>query len=547
LKSAPLIKGKVENISGDSFSNIPVKYYYSLDNGKFINEILTNEKGEFFIPGRQDETCSLNVGYKYKDYINVLKDDIESPSDLGIIVLASRKEFEKDAASKIIDILVKSGIPKDEANQVINGLVFEYDDGGPEFYIENPNWVKEQLGSPGWASLKIPSEQYWSNAEWFTIFHEYGHAAMNGFAYDIGAEVGKEHDIWLKTNRDTAFDEARAHFFSLLVLRSSGRKGNSTVEEFTEESSFNAIGSEQVEGNRIEGVITTFWNKVYGSQIYVCPSCVLKDVRGVQNKFKEREGRPPRTIEEWIKGEKILRQGDRIYGLANKLKINHNGPIEVGIEEDKPEKLSLQIDDGEMSLSYGGLGKERTVSGNTELEENDEIETKNSSGKIVYPDGSYIKIKPGSKVQVWSDDLIIVRNGNILTRIFKREDGFQIIMPDSNIKVVIKGTTVDVSVDDQNNSIIKVVEGEVDITDLEGNHLETLLTNQQYNSETKEISEFNADKSLQEWEEKTEQEVKKDNSEKNIFSFLWIVILIIVIIVVVTIIILVKKAKVFSK
>ncbi|MFH1656666.1 MAG: FecR domain-containing protein [Candidatus Nealsonbacteria bacterium] len=530
LIPAILIKGKVVDIKGVIFPNIPIKYYcYKEGGGKFLNELSSNEKGEFFIAGIKDKNCTINIGYKFQNYITINKSDIEAPFDLGTLILATRKEFEKDTSEKIINMLIRSGMEKAEANEIINNISFDYDNGGPEFYNERPTWAREKLGLPGWASLRIPSEQYWPNAEWDTIFHEYGHVVMFGLAYDEDAETGEDHDIWTKTNRDTAFDEARAHFFSLLMLRETNRNGD-IADEFIRDTALSSLESEKVEGNRIEGVITTFWEKVYGSQIYVCPSCVIRDFMDIQNKFKDDKGRSPRTIEEWIDGEKLMRQGDRIYGIANDLKINHNGSIDVGYDQTlETDKITLEIEgDGEMSAVYGGVGKKRTVTGQVELKVNEEIETKNSNGKIVFPDGSYIKLRPGAKAQVFNRNFVIIRNGNTLIRVLKRDEEFQIVSPESNIIVKVKGTTLETIVDDNGNTIIKLIEGEVDITDLEGNHLEKLLAGEQYNSLTKEKSEFDANKSLEEWEEEKEKdyiENQEDGKETKKIPFSFFIII----------------------
>ena len=528
LVPAPQITGKVVNIEGAAFPNVPIKYFcYKDTGGKFSNELSSNEKGEFSIPGIANKNCVINVGYKFRDYITINKKNIQAPFALGTLTLATKREFEKDTATRIINMLVKSGISKAEANEMINNITFDYESGGPEFFIEEPTWIREKLGSPAWASLRIPSEQYWANAEWDTIFHEYGHVVMKGFAYDEDAEVGKDHDLWLKTNRDTAFDEARAHFFSILMLRETGRNGE-IADEFTEDNALSSTESEQVEGNRIEGVITTFWEKVYGDQIYISPDSVMKDFMDVQNKFRDEKGRPPRTVEEWIEGEKMLRQGDRIYQIANDLKINHKGSIEVGLDADtKVPKITLEIEEGgEMGIVYGGIGAERMITGQTELNVKEEIETKNSNGRVIFPDGSYIKLRPGSKTQVLNENMIIIRNGKSLIRVFKRDNEFQIVSPESDIIINVKGTTLETVVDENGNSIVKLIEGEIEITDMENNHLETLVAGQQYNSETKEVSEFNSDESLVEWEEATEADYIKE-TKKSPFVFFLIIGLII--------------------
>jgi len=552
LTPAPLIKGKVVNIDGVIFPNVPIKYFcYKNDGTKFAKNLNANENGKFFIAGIKNKDCTINIGYKFKDYITINKSKIKAPFDFGTLTIATRREFEKDTSAKIINMLVKSGISKADANEVINNISFDYDNGGPEFYNENPTWAREKLGSPGWASLRIPSEQYWPNAEWDTIFHEYGHVAMFGLAYDEGSETGKNHDIWTKTNRDTAFDEARAHFFSLLMLRETNRNGDA-ADEFIRENAIASVENEKAEGNRIEGVIATFWEKVYGSQSYVCPSCVMRDFMDIQNRFQDDNGRPPRTIEEWIDGEKLMRQGDRIYGIANDLKINHNGSIDVGYDQSlETDKITLKIEgDGEMDVARGGVGRKRTVTGEVELKVNEEITAKNSDGKIVFPDGSYIKLRPGAKAQIFNRNYVIIRNGSSLIRILKRDEEFQIVSPESNIIVKVKGTTIETNVDENGNSIIKLIEGEVDITDLEGNHLETLLAGQQYNSETKEKSEFDADKSLEEWEEikeedymKEQEEKKEEETRKIPFSFFIVIGIIGVIVISAIVFVIIKKRQ----
>ncbi len=305
LEPAPLIKGKVVDIRGEAFSKVPILYTYYLNPGDFKRTIETDKNGEFVIPGLKDKKAKLFIGQKFENYLTIIKKEVDAPSDLGVVTLATTREFEVDTGRRIALFLIESlEIERSKAIEIVDNINIVYDPsvGGPEFFVSVPRALKT-LFMDEWAEMRLPSERYWSEGEWETIFHEYGHVVMRGLAHDEGADLIEGHDVWLKSNPDTAFDEARAHFISLLLLKSTDRY---VEDEFTEKMAEDAMASQNANRNEIEGAVTVFWKQEYGAEMDTCPSCVFEDFIRVQDKFQEENGRPPRTLDEWIAAKGAL-------------------------------------------------------------------------------------------------------------------------------------------------------------------------------------------------------------------------------------------------
>jgi hypothetical protein len=142
-------------------------------------------------------------------------------------------------------------------------------------------------------------------------------------------------------------------------------------------------------------------------------------------------------------------------------------------------------------------------------------------------------LRPGSRAQVWDNDTVILRSGRALIRIFKEKGGFKIIMPDSERTVVLKGTVVEVAIDEDGRSTIKLIEGEADIIDLNENLIETLNAGEKIESATNEKITFNAETALAEWQEtgepaetdqpsQTGREGEDGSGKKDGFSNSWL-------------------------
>lgn len=90
------------------------------------------------------------------------------------------------------------------------------------------------------------------------------------------------------------------------------------------------------------------------------------------------------------------------------------------------------------------FGGRKTISGTTNFIANYTIESKSASGKIIYPDGSYVKIRPRARIYVFEYNEVIVRYGSVLIYVWQdkdREGEFYVTFSKSKLKAKVKRTT----------------------------------------------------------------------------------------------------------
>jgi len=91
--------------------------------------------------------------------------------------------------------------------------------------------------------------------------------------------------------------------------------------------------------------------------------------------------------------------------------------------------------------------------------------TNNCSAEITYPDGSVIKLFPGSKINYNNTmDELLLFNGKTMINLKRQDKSFSVITP--TITVGVRGTCFEVIVDESGRSSLYLYEGEVEVWNL---------------------------------------------------------------------------------
>lgn len=123
---------------------------------------------------------------------------------------------------------------------------------------------------------------------------------------------------------------------------------------------------------------------------------------------------------------------------------------------------------------------------------------------IEYPRSNLkLKLRPNTNIKLRENSIELLF-GDTWIHAVKRGGKFEIRTPTTSTG--IRGTKLEVTVGEIEKSQIKVVEGAVDITDLENNLRITLSAGEMYDSKTKTKSEFDVKRLLSKWEEDEEAE-----------------------------------------
>ncbi len=83
-------------------------------------------------------------------------------------------------------------------------------------------------------------------------------------------------------------------------------------------------------------------------------------------------------------------------------------------------------------------------------------------GKLIYPDGSWVRVRPGASVRVFRRSLGL-KSGQVWLKVTKGGEGFQVETPQA--VVAVRGTVFGVDYDDvQGRTAVQVEEGRVEVT-----------------------------------------------------------------------------------
>jgi hypothetical protein len=159
------------------------------------------------------------------------------------------------------------------------------------------------------------------------LYHEFFHAfqaeALKDSRWSVWFGSGGAHELGKPAATDyVAFDEGRAHFFSNLMQTVAKNKSpvpanqaNPNRLQRSENPANYDPGflqslpkTENAPGSRIENVITGFLLEHYGPKAAKDPDAVLKDFYQTSDKYRQKHGDPPATIQEFIEAKR--EQGD---------------------------------------------------------------------------------------------------------------------------------------------------------------------------------------------------------------------------------------------
>jgi hypothetical protein len=148
-----------------------------------------------------------------------------------------------------------------------------------------------------------------------TLMHEWSHYIMDVLANDPGVEsmVGGTHDTWTKaSNKETAWDEGRAHFLGLIMSRALELP--SKMDVFYQPDIDRSARNIQDAGDTVEGVITQALTNYYVKTGYTRTREVMRDFQAVQNLGVQQLGYPPRTSPEFFAMKKLYLETQRDNG-----------------------------------------------------------------------------------------------------------------------------------------------------------------------------------------------------------------------------------------
>jgi len=119
----------------------------------------------------------------------------------------------------------------------------------------------------------------------------------------IEGRVGRSHDVWVAApNRELAWDEARAHFFSVLLTRQLDLPRSPT--SFGDDQSRNVRQTVPAAGEVVEGVAASAMLSYYAAIGHSRAEEVARDFLGTQDFCAARAGHPPRTSSEFFAQER---------------------------------------------------------------------------------------------------------------------------------------------------------------------------------------------------------------------------------------------------
>ena len=159
-----------------------------------------------------------------------------------------------------------------------------------------------------------------------TFMHEWTHHIMNVLSPDpdIEDKLGGGHDIWTKApTNELAWDEGRAHFFSMLLTR--GLELPYNPKSFSPVQAQDSVNRIKNSGECVEGVVTVAVVDFYKSSGFSKTKNIVADFLEVDSLAKNKIGHPPRTSMEFFQMmeqliDKRKNEGKLDTGKAGRLK-----------------------------------------------------------------------------------------------------------------------------------------------------------------------------------------------------------------------------------
>jgi len=187
----------------------------------------------------------------------------------------------------------------------------------------------------------------------------------------------------------------------------------------------------------------------------------------------------------------------------------------------EPLDVKMSIVNGQVELARVGKSLSDVFSARYQLGAGDIIETmQESKAELVYQDGTTMRMKPLTKVEVQPTSLKIFK-GNTWHKFTKRGTEFLIETP--SLVAGIRGTTFDVAVSSKGKSILAGVEGKGGVRGAEGGEL--LITDGKYVGCEPGYAPgapliFDVDKKKAEWNEAEWKTVTNDDISQRLANYI---------------------------
>jgi len=274
--------GKVVGAGNQPLAGI--KVYFNCPDAK--KTVVTDSAGKFYLERPGDAACTVfySMGVyravadiKPNDYVVTKK--VSPPADMGTVQLLTFAELQKKLTDNVRDFLLKATGDKALAVDLSKWISFEPTQDTPKFMENRVRFVSGAtfaiVGNP---------EVYASDEE--DAYHELGHAVMQKFLCpDLGANCselasgGESHDFFEKSGPETAFDEARAHFFSVLMQKYYRTGSQDSQHRFDIDGVTSAMKDKKIdraggEGAEVEASVASFLLEHYKN---VPPEAAMRD------------------------------------------------------------------------------------------------------------------------------------------------------------------------------------------------------------------------------------------------------------------------------
>lgn len=342
-----IIFGKTVNIKGDGLPDVPILINcdpVKVSQTKFVSD----STGDFEISVQAEKDkkifCKMIIGSEKHIRVTLTK---VSPGNLGEIKIGAVAEYELNMKTSIMQMLMDSGISKEDAVAYVAYINFKYTEGNPSFQEVTPSYITGKIYGANY-EISMDPKQYLTDRE--TLYHEMTHAIVQKMFPDV-VPASPSHDIYEKLSATGAFDEGRAHFFAYLMLKKTGEY-DATKDQFQDDKVIEAITNNKIdikggEGNSVEASVTAFLKDYY---VNISPEDAWKDYMKTVNGCKTSLGHTCQTINEFIKQKGFLENG--AFADAAKLGIKIEKDSTCVIKKGSSYK---PIDSGNIQLDSGDI------------------------------------------------------------------------------------------------------------------------------------------------------------------------------------------------
>lgn len=308
----------------------------------------SDTSGNFQITGEAEKgkevTCRMIIGND--SHLRVHLTGVK-PGNIGDIKIGTVAEYEIDMKLAIMQMLMDSGVAKDDAVAYVGYINFKYSGGNPSFEEVTPSFITGKMYGQNY-QITMDPDKYLTDRE--TLYHEMTHAIAQKMFSDLAVSAGS-HDIYEPLSNTGAFDEARAHFFAYLMMKKMGEY-DASKDQFQDDKVISAITNNKVDikggqGSSVEASVVTFLKNYY---VNIRPEDAWKDYMKTVNGCKETIGHSCQTIGEFIKQKGFLGNGARkdASRLGIKVDINDTCIIKENSSYELMDSNTIKLDSGDV-------------------------------------------------------------------------------------------------------------------------------------------------------------------------------------------------------